>query len=231
MSANNSITVYGLASSKDGVIRYIGQTSRDLETRRKWHITWTLRKRDRSRRTAWIASVLREGHELTITALEVDAVKHESEIRWIAHYKERGFDLVNGTLGGDQCIGVPKTEAHKAAISAAHKGSKKPWTAERNRQGKGKPGHASTPEINAKIAAKHIGKPKPWAAERNKTIVWTDEMRAKVGDANRRITLDDVRDIKRRLASGEKQSAIARGYNISDSLVSQIKLGKKYAEI
>lgn len=231
MPEQNSITVYGLASSKDGLIRYIGQTSVSIQTRLKWHITWTLRKRDKSRRTAWIASVLRDGFELTITALETNAVKHEAEMRLIAHYKSMGVDLVNGTLGGDQCIGVPKTAEHRAKIGAAHKGRKSPWTAERNRQSKGKPGHPSTPETNAKISAANKGRPKAGLAERNKQREWTDEMRAKIGDANRKISLDAIRDIKKRLSEGEQQSAIARLFGVSDSLVSQIKLGKKYVSI
>lgn len=182
MAEKKSITVYGLASSENGLIRYIGQTTVSLQTRLKWHITWTIRKRDRSRRTAWITSVLRDGYELTITALEENAVLHETEMRWIAQHQ--GAELVNGTLGGDGCIGVPKTAEHRAKIGAAHKGRKSPWTAERNRQSAGKPGHPSTPETNAKISAAHKGKPKPGLAERNKAMVWNDEMRAKISAAN-----------------------------------------------
>ena len=227
----NSITVYGLASSKDGVIRYIGQTSRSLETRLQWHLTWTKRERDKSRRTAWIKSVLRDGHALTIIAIETDAVKDEAEIRWIAHYRAAGHDLVNGSAGGDNCIGVPKTAEHRAKIAAAHKGRKSPWTSERNRAMKGKPGHPSTPETNAKIAAAHLGKSKPSTSERNRTIEWTPEMRAKIREANRKLSDDDIRRIKAMLVAGLSLSTIGTQFGVSSSLISRIKRGLIHADI
>jgi DNA-binding transcriptional regulator YiaG len=227
----NSITVYGLASSKDGVIRYIGQTSRPLATRMQWHLTWTKRERDKSRRTAWIKSVLRSGHALHIITIETDAVKDEAEMRWITHYRDVGHDLVNGSAGGDNCIGVPKTAEHRAKIAAALTGRKSPWTSERNRATKGKPGHPSTPETNAKISAAHLGKLKPSTSERNRTIEWTPEMRAKIREANRRLSDDDIRQIKAMLAAGVLQTVIAAQFNVSVSTISGIKRGKKFPDI
>lgn len=228
---SNSVTVYGLASSEDGVIRYIGQTSRSLATRLQWHLTWTLRERDKSRRTAWIKSILRRGFGLNIVVIEADAVKDESEMRWIARYREVGHDLVNGSAGGDNCIGVPKTAEHRAKIAAALTGRKSPWTSERNRATKGKPGHPSTPETNAKIAAAHLGKPKPSTGERNRKIEWTPAMRAKLREANRRLSDGDVRQIKAMLAAGSPQAAIAARFNVSVSTISGIKRGKKFRDI
>lgn len=233
MSESNSstVTVYGLSSSKDGAIRYVGQTTRSLSTRLKWHITWAEKKRDKSRRTAWIRSVLASGFALNIEILEADAVKHKAEIRWISDLLARGSDLVNGTLGGDQCIGVPKTESHRRAISEAHKGSKKPWTAERNARRKGMPGHAASAETRAKISAATTGKPKAGLSERNRSRVWTDDARAKISAANRKISHGDIREIKRLLASGMLQTAIASRYGVSNSLVSQIKRGVRHKDV
>jgi transposase len=223
-----TVSVYGLASSHDDVIRYIGQTSVGLETRRKWHLSWTINERDKSRRTAWIKSVLRDGHDLKIITVEQDATLHEAEIRWIAHYRGLGADLVNLTNGGDGGIGVPKTEEHKARISAAHTGSKKPWTSIRNSAGKGKPGHPSTPETNRKISIAMTGKPKRGLAERNKQRVWTADMRAKsaASRTDQKLSDDDVRSVLERLKRGETQVSIAKVFGVSFSLISKIKRGK-----
>lgn len=231
--AKKTVSVYGLASSNDDVIRYIGQTSVKLETRRKWHISWTVNERDKSRRTAWIKSVLRDGHDLKIITVEQDAELHEAEIRWIAHYRSLGVELVNLTNGGDGGIGVPKTEAHKAKISAAHKGSKKPWTSIRNSAGKGKPGHPSTPETNLKISIATTGKPKRGLAERNKQRVWTSEMRAKsaANHVNRKLSDEDVRSVLERLKRGETQVSIAKAFGVSFSMISRIKRGKAHRHV
>lgn len=234
MKEQKLVTVYGLASSLDDVIRYVGQTSVSLETRRKWHISWTLKERDKSRRTAWIKSVLNGGHDLKISAIEVDAVLDEAEIRWIAYYRNLGHELVNLTNGGDGGIGIPKTEEHKAKIAAAHKGSKKPWTSVRNRLGKGKPGHPSTPETNLKISIATTGKPKRGLAERNKQRVWTSEMRAKSSASrsqSRKLADDDVLTILRKLEQGYKTTAIAEMFQVSNSMVYKIKQRKVYRHL
>jgi hypothetical protein len=213
MAEQSNVTVYGLASSHDSVIRYIGQTTTSLAVRRERHLSWVRRKRDSSRRATWIRAVLRAGHHVIIVELEANATLHVSEQRWIADYRTR-TDLVNGTTGGDGCIGVPKTAAHCAAISAALKGRSSPWTAERNRAGKA-----------------HTGRVKPWVAEHNAARVWTPEARQKLGEANRRLSDDQVRAIKRLMAQGRTQVSIAADYNVSTSLISQIKRGKKYPDI
>ncbi len=178
-----TVTVYGLASSQDGAIRYIGQTTKSLNVRLAWHLSWVAKRGDDSRRSRWIRSVLSHGHRVTIVSIEENAVLSEAEIRWIDHYKRSGIELVNTTLGGDPWIGTPKTPEHKAKISAALKGRKSPWTSERNRLGKGKPGHLSTPETRAKIGAAMKGKPKRGLAERNKQVEWTTERRAALSAA------------------------------------------------
>jgi hypothetical protein len=225
------VIVYGLASSKDSVIRYVGQTSRDLKTRLQWHMTWTLKERDKSRRTAWIKSVLKSGHELLITPLQEGAERHVDEMKWIRRLKDEGIELVNGTLGGDSCIGVPKTEAHKAKIKAALTGMRRPWTAERNRQRRGLPGHAITPESKVKISLANTGILKPWLAELNSSRVWTDEMRARSGASrkHRKLEVEDVEEIKRLLSSGAwYMSTIALAFDVSYGSINAIKRGRSF---
>lgn len=47
----------------------------------------------------------------------------------------------------------------------------------------------------------------------------------------RKLSIDQIRSIKRRIASGEKQSSIAKAYGIHQVHVSRIKTGKQWADI
>lgn len=94
--------VYGLASSEDGVIRYIGQTTRSLRVRLAGHMR-EARKTD-TRRARWIRAVLAGGHKVVLRPLVTGARWNETEMALIALYRRRGFDLVNTTIGGQ---GVP----------------------------------------------------------------------------------------------------------------------------
>jgi hypothetical protein len=44
-----------------------------------------------------------------------------------------------------------------------------------------------------------------------------------------RLTLDDVRDIRRRINAGEKYTEIARSFNVSDTTIRQIAKGETFA--
>ena len=101
-------------------------------------------------------------------------------MRLIAWYREHGAKLVNQTNGGEGTLGWH-----------GNKGNKRPDLAARNRAGRGKPGHPSTPETKAKISAAHKGRKAPWLAERNRLgkgnpgHPHTAESRAKIGLAHR----------------------------------------------
>lgn len=118
-----TVTVYGLSSSEDGELRYIGQTIMSLAKRLSCHIA-DARKRS-NHRHHWINSVIAAGHQILISPLMKNAVLHEAEIETIAKYKALGYRLVNQTAGGEGTMGcVPTPEARKN-ISAAIKGKLK----------------------------------------------------------------------------------------------------------
>lgn len=225
------VIVYGLASSLDGQIRYVGQTTKAIGERLKEHLTWTRRDRDRSRRTAWIKSVMNAGHELLISPLQEDAELHIAEMKWIKHFSDAGHDLVNGSVGGDGGIGVPKSEEHKEKISAALKNRKSPWTSERNRARKGMPGHPITPETKLKISIANSDKPKKGLAERNRTREWTEEQRQKIRETrkNRKLSDDDVREIRILLAQGMTQTAVSKIFSVSNGTISEIYRGRTHS--
>ena len=117
-------TVYGLASSADNKIRYVGQTVRSLGSRLKDHIRIARNKKHRHL-SHWINKTLSNGFNVTIFVIENHVVSGDAEIRWIAWYRRHGVKLVNGTNGGDGGRLGPKTPEECKKISNALKGKKK----------------------------------------------------------------------------------------------------------
>lgn len=148
-------TVYGLCSSESGEVRYVGQTIQRLTNRLKFHLHSA--NHDTTPVARWMKREIDRGHEILIFALENNAILNESECRYIAWYREHGLHLLNLTEGGEGTVG-----------HSGNKGIRRPDLACRNRLGKGKPGHPSTPEINAKISAAQKGRPRPYVSERNR---------------------------------------------------------------
>lgn len=118
------VVIYGLASSENGQIRYIGQTVRNPYKRLINHHSQS--KRHPSRYLSkWMTSVVRDGHEVNLVILEENAIWGESEKKWIANYRQSGAKLVNGTDGGDGVLGRVWTKESREKASNASRGRKK----------------------------------------------------------------------------------------------------------
>lgn len=150
--------IYGLRCPLTGLIRYIGKCD-DPKTRLLNH----LKDPDKNHRTNWIASLKAQSLK---PALEVIAeVPYYSwqfwERSYIRAYRQLGFDLVNGTDGGE---GGMLTAEIRAKISEAHKGKKKsPEHCAKigvSKKGENHPnfGKKLSPETRSKIGAAHKGK-------------------------------------------------------------------------
>lgn len=117
------VTVYGLASSEDRKIRYVGQTVSALPKRLREHTRRELRYTNY--KANWVRSVLAAGHHVIIFPIEIDAVLNEAEMRLIAWYRKNGARLVNSTRGGDGIVGLPRTPEHQQKIADAQRGKKR----------------------------------------------------------------------------------------------------------
>lgn len=149
-------TVYGLRSTCDHKIRYVGQTVGKIGARLSGHLHFA-KRRPVTPIAKWIVREVERGYRIEIFAIETDAVLHAAEIRLIAHFRKFGARLLNLTAGGEGTV-----DWH------GNKGSKRPDLAERNRLGVGKPGHPTSAEAREKIAASKRGKKYPWLSERNR---------------------------------------------------------------
>jgi hypothetical protein len=197
-------SVYGLFSSEDGIVRYIGQTTTTLERRLTQHIWHTNAKRRARSCYQWIRQVLQSGHTVGIRLLEAECKWDEAERRWIEQYsREHPGVLVNISEGGCGYTGKrpeavrakyrgPKSEAHKASMR----------------------------------------KPKSISHRANMSKSLIGNIRGR-GEQNRKavLTENDVLTIKRRLADGIGGSAIAREYGIQKGAVSKIRTGRNWAHV
>ena len=95
------VTIYTLEDPTTKVVRYIGKTEESLSKRLTKHVYDS--KRKISHRNNWISSLVKQGLRPTITLLEeVTSERWQLEEKyWIAQFRAWGFDLVNGTDGGE----------------------------------------------------------------------------------------------------------------------------------
>ncbi|PZV02225.1 MAG: hypothetical protein DCF32_15275 [Leptolyngbya sp.] len=95
--------IYGLVDPRDGQVRYIGKTSCRLSLRLSRHIAAAKHEVENTyHRLNWIRELLALGLLPEIRELERNPADWtEAEARWIQHGRSQGWDLTNGTLGGE----------------------------------------------------------------------------------------------------------------------------------
>jgi len=121
---NRGVVVYGLFTSADEQVRYVGQTVSPLQTRLRHHLGLARRGKI-SALFSWIRKHERIGETIEIKPLVRDAVQHETEIQVIAFFKDAGANLVNSTIGGEGIVGLPRTPEHQKKIADAQRGQKR----------------------------------------------------------------------------------------------------------
>jgi group I intron endonuclease len=122
--------IYGLYSSQTGELRYIGQTSWDLNKRLKGHIKEVFsKKRNQTHKINWLKLDISAGFWPYIQLLqEFDNENdlNKAEIYWIKFFNEEGCNLTNQTTGGYGVRGYKFTDEVRAKMSRLGKGRKKP---------------------------------------------------------------------------------------------------------
>lgn len=98
--------IYGLYSTEDNFIRYVGKTKNKLKARKAEHICDALTKNFKNHKCNWIRKVYADGFKIDIILLETSDEKNwvEREVYWINRLKESN-NLVNELPGGD-CGGI-----------------------------------------------------------------------------------------------------------------------------
>jgi len=94
--------IYGLYSSENGIIRYIGKTKNSIFTRLNEHKCDALTKKLKSHKCNWIRKVYKNGYEVNVKLIEEvnEDNWQEREIFWIKKYRVDG-NIVNQLDGGE----------------------------------------------------------------------------------------------------------------------------------
>lgn len=180
------------------VVRYVGWTT-NPSRRLKTHIRDARNGRDQTRCGNWKRSLLtfQVTPVMEIVESGVGGGYGASEIRWVAHFREKvGEKLTNLTNGGDGTSGRVNSPEHRARISAYRKGRK------------------ASVEARSNMRAAHLGKKLPpeqikKIADANRGRKQSLEERQKKSIAGKRRTLEAIE--KTASANrGRKRSAESR---------------------
>jgi len=197
--------VYGLSSTKDGTIRYIGQTALELNRRLNQHLAAGRNPKHQAYVNRWIRKQLRDGYGVEIHLIEDEAEPDLAEIRWIYHYRRFTPNMVNvasGGLGGVK--GIKRSDETKAKM-------RKPKS------------------LEARI---RMMKPKAETTRKRMSLAQTGNAKSR-GESNRHCKLTEslVRQIKQDLLNGVPGAAIARRHGVQKSAISKINVGRNWSHI
>lgn len=203
------VYIYGLVEPDTGKLRYIGKSIRPYE-RLQNHIN----DQSKCHRTNWIRGLINRGLKPELVLLESIQGAwpwQESEKWWIREAKRRGWNLVNGTSGGDGLCNPPtdvREKMRRTWIGRKHSELTK------QKISKASKGRHHSEEHKQKMRALMTGR----------KITWDD----KLSDAIRKFSNDQVLEIKKRLSAGEKVKNLAVEFKTHRTTISKIKKGTYY---
>jgi hypothetical protein len=91
-----SAIVYGLMSTRDSIVKYIGQTNTTIESRLKAHLRDACKKTlDNNPKCDWIREEISDGYEIRPIILMKDCYGEVNERRLLDAYELSGHQLVN----------------------------------------------------------------------------------------------------------------------------------------
>lgn len=157
--------IYGLIDPNTNMLKYIGYSC-NLPKRIIAHCNpCNLQKM--THKNNWLKQLIAGGQKPIVIILErYDSPNElpEAEKEVIAYYRFLGCKLLNGTDGGDGCLGRILSEETKRKIATSNTGKKQSletrakWRA----ANKGKPspnkGKKASPELRKKLSEAHMGK-------------------------------------------------------------------------
>jgi len=184
-------SVYGLYSSIDSEIRYVGQTILSVEARARQHIALALTKKKHTHRDCWIRKTIKSGADVRWVVLQSNAEWNKDEIAWIEKLTKSGSLLVNATMGGEGMANAPKELRERISIKV-----KELW---------------KDPEYRSKTIAAQTGN--KWSEKRRATNDGTDpKIRSqRASNGRKKVAKDTISAIAKKAANAHWAAKRANG--------------------
>ncbi len=147
------------------------------------------------------------------------------EIYWISYLRDLGLEIYNMTEGGDGHLGHSPSEETKQILREANAGSNNPmW----GRKGEKHPLFKvpRTEETKNRIRDGRLG-----FKHSDETKVQFSKQRRGKGGSTAKLTLKEVEEIRVLLDQGISGLDIAKKYNVRNTSISNIKIGKTWKKI
>lgn len=183
MVDNRNVRIYVLKHPNTLEVRYVGKTVRSLSRRLGNHIANAKGNKHNKHLSNWILKVLAEDKRPIIELLEEceHSVWQEREKYWISQFT----NLINLTIGGDDCEGFIHNQATIEKLRNINKGRKhtkefkeqmslrlkgKPLTEEHKANiGKANRGRKASLELRKKLSESHKGIPQSEESKRKRS--------------------------------------------------------------
>ena len=113
--------IYTLSHPITSEIRYVGKSTRTKRRQTEHQSKWFCEKRP-NHKNNWCLKLIKEGLKPILTIIdETEDNWQELEKYWIKYYKDKGFNLLNHTEGGEGQSGRKLSKEHKDKISKNNK--------------------------------------------------------------------------------------------------------------
>lgn len=148
--------IYTLSDPGSGEVRYVGKTVVRPRKRLAQHVA-DAKAKARTRVHRWINS-LGQWPTMTILAVVESHLCAEIEIKAIAQFRARGFNLTNLTDGGEGTLGLKLSEEHREALrqSGKRRGAPRLSAESRARVTAANWGRKASPETLVKLRESHL---------------------------------------------------------------------------
>lgn len=224
-------TVYGLRDSRDGVIRYVGQTSSPVNKRLASHISEA--NRGSKPKDEWIRSVQLSGAQVEIVTLVDQAEKDVDEVAQIAVFRSQGIELLNITGGGAGLSHCNDATRDRLSASTAARFSDQ---AEREKTSSATREAMQRDEVKEKLTVAAVAR---WSDEGNRaeqSLKVADrfsrpEERAAQSDRTSKLTNQQVIEARRMRRSGTSLKDLCQMFGLAKASMSALCNGKTFKHL
>lgn len=227
----STVFIYALKEPDTGEIRYVGKTS---NPDKRFHEHIDNNPREKTRKYYWIQSLKSRGLEPVLEILDEVSGEHwrQWEVAYIEFFQEQGWNLTNGTPGGDgfgsgeyhPFFGKRLTDGHRQKISGEnhHQFGRSPSESTRQKNSAANSGEKHpfygkhlTDAHKQKLSVANLGEKSPRFGKH-----LTDAHRQRISSAHRGHKASEETKIKMSLAQAARHAKRKLDFSIQNCMVS-----------